>query len=94
MKFMPGTILQLKRLVCFFFGHRLLNGSMGNVGITLCARCRKLENRTSMRAVTRGQIERRMAAHPPEGYSFVNCNWKKRKAKFVAPTGKLLFITL
>jgi hypothetical protein len=35
------------------------------------------------------EIEQRMAAHPPEGQSFVDCNWAKRKAKFVSESGKL-----
>ena len=25
--------------------------------------------------------------HPPDGYSFVDCNWKKRKAKFIGRHG-------
>jgi hypothetical protein len=42
---------------------------------------------------TRGDIELRMKARPPEGCSFVDCNWKKRKAKFVSPRGTLTFVT-
>jgi hypothetical protein len=41
----------------------------------------------------RASIERRMATNPPKGYSFVSCNRKKRKAKFVSPTGQLKFVT-
>jgi hypothetical protein len=44
--------------------------------------------------VTRGDIERRMAEHPPLGYTFVDCNWKKRKAKFVNASGALKFVSL
>lgn len=43
------------------------------------------------RNVTRGEIELRMRTHPPEGYSFVSANWKKRKARFVGTTGKLMY---
>jgi hypothetical protein len=32
------------------------------------------------------------ALHPPRGYAFIGCNWKKRKAKFVSPTGNLKFV--
>jgi hypothetical protein len=45
-----------------------------------------------MRETTFGDIERKMAANPPEGYSFVSCNWKKRKAKFVSPGGTFKFL--
>jgi hypothetical protein len=33
-----------------------------------------------------------MLDNPPEGYSFVDCNWKKRKAKFVKDAGGLKFV--
>jgi hypothetical protein len=45
------------------------------------------------REITRGDIERRTALHPPGGYLFVDCNWKKRKAKFVSASGARKFIT-
>ena len=44
-------------------------------------------------ADTCGDIERRVAAHPTEGYSFASCNWKKRKAKFIAASGALRFVS-
>jgi hypothetical protein len=31
--------------------------------------------------------------HPPTGYSFVSCNWKARKAKFVSSTETLKFVS-
>jgi hypothetical protein len=49
---------------------------------------------TARHKVTRGEIEQRMAAHPPEGYSFVDCNWKKRKAKFVNTAGLKKYVTI
>ncbi len=47
---------------------------------------------SSTRPPTKTEMERRMAKHPMPGCSFVSCNWKKRKAKFVSPTGKLKFV--
>ena len=67
--------------------------SIATVGIVFCTRClRIVDYRTVRHRITKGDIERRMAANPPSGYSFVNCNWKKRKAKFVSPQGKLNFV--
>jgi len=64
------------------------------VGLLQCARClRVTDQKTVRRRVTYGDAERRMAAQPPPGYSFVSCNWKKRKAKFVSPAGLLKFVT-
>ena len=37
----------------------------------------------------RGEIEQRMRAHPPEARNFTDCNWKKRKARFVSDTAKV-----
>jgi hypothetical protein len=51
-----------------------------------------VEQRNVRARVTRGEIERRTADHPPEGYSFISANWKKRKTKFVSPSGKLNFV--
>jgi hypothetical protein len=62
-------------------GHRVLH--------TLLADRRSPNSR---RRTTKGDIERRMAANPPEGFSFVSCNWKKRKAKFVNTNGQLKFV--
>jgi hypothetical protein len=53
-----------------------------------------VDYRTVRRQLTRGDIERRMAANLPEGFSFVSANWKKRKAKFVSPADKLMFVAL
>jgi hypothetical protein len=84
----------LRRFICFFFGHRATLRQRDTTLASLCARCGKeayeVPNffKYTMRAnVTRGDIERRMAENPPKGYSFVDCNWKKRKAKFVSPNG-------
>jgi hypothetical protein len=51
-----------------------------------------MNRRTLRRDVTRGDVERRMAANPPDGYSFVGVNWKKKKAKFVNHSGTLTFV--
>jgi hypothetical protein len=64
---------------------------------TGCARCRRLKTVdqlkfTRKRQKTAGDIERWMAENAPEGYRFVDCNWKKRKAKFVSTTGALMFV--
>jgi hypothetical protein len=48
---------------------------------------------TARAKVTRGEIEQRMKANLPEGYSFVDCNWKKRKARFVNATGTLRYVS-
>ena len=49
---------------------------------------------TARHKITQGDIEARMKAHPPEGYSFVDCNWKKRKAKFVSvSSGSLQYVS-
>jgi hypothetical protein len=85
----------LRRAICYFLGHKKVDGSLHTVGLRHCLRClRIVDYRTVRRRVTRGDIERRMVAHPPEGYSFVSCNWKKRKAKFVSQSGRLKFIHL
>jgi hypothetical protein len=34
-----------------------------------------------------------MLEHWPTGYSLVDCNWKKRKAKFVNEDGALKFVS-
>ena len=85
-------------LVCFFFGHRFEHEQNDDILLTVCVRCRKLLSSERLRytlrtKVTRGDIERRMALHKPAGYQFVDCNWKKRKAKFVSRSGKLKFIS-
>ena len=90
--------LQFRRLVCFFFGHRFEQEQHEGVLLTVCIRCRKAIGAQQLKytlrsKVTRGEIEQRMKAHPPEGYSFVDCNWKKRKAKFVSDAGALKFVT-
>jgi hypothetical protein len=50
-RFLAATILQLKRVVCFVFGHRHVTGSIGTVGVTVCLRCRHLTPRKSRRTV-------------------------------------------
>jgi hypothetical protein len=84
----------LRRLTCRIFGHVKADMALHTVGLKVCRRCLRITDQKTVRTrVTRGEIEHRMAAHPPEGYSFVDCNWKKRKAKFVSEVGALKFIT-
>jgi hypothetical protein len=81
------------RLVCFLFGHAKIDMSLRTVGLRVCRRCLHIIDQKTVRSRnTRGDIERRMTMYPPEGYSFVDCNWKKRKAKFVSPGGLLRFV--
>ena len=85
----------LRRLICRFFGHVKRPVSLHSVGLLMCRRCLVVTDQKTVRArVTRGEIEQRMAAYPPERYSFVSCNWKKRKAKFVSPAGKRKFVVI
>jgi hypothetical protein len=87
--------LFLRHLTCRIFGHVSANASMGTVGLKICRRCMRIIEQKTIRArVTRGEIEQRMTAHPPEGYSFVGCNWKKRKAKFVNANGGQRFVSI
>jgi hypothetical protein len=66
----------------------------GRRRVKQCLRCLRItDHKTVRRQVTFGEVERRMAAIPPKGYSFVSCNWKKRKARFVSPTGKLTVVS-
>jgi hypothetical protein len=82
------------RIICRLFGHSKHNMSIATVGIAFCTRClRIVDYRTVRREVTKGDIERRMAANPPESYSFIDCSWKKRKAKFVSASGALKFVS-
>lgn len=88
----------LRRLVCFLFGHRFEHKQQGTMLLDVCVRCRKLRDvqqlrYTLRRKVTYGDVERRMAENPPKGYRFVSGNWKKRKAKFVSPSGHMKFVT-
>jgi hypothetical protein len=90
--------LQLRRLVCFFFDRKMVNMRCGRFILTRCERCRQLQsldriNYTARRKVRCGDIEKRMAANPPDGYTFIDCNWKKRKAKFVNSAGVSRFVT-
>jgi hypothetical protein len=95
-----GTlVLHLRRLICFFFGHRFYTGQHDGVLATICTRCLKVTGAqvlryTARHKVTHGDIEKRMAANPPEGYRFIDCNWKKRKAKFVNANGTFKFVAL
>jgi small neutral amino acid transporter SnatA (MarC family) len=64
----------IRRAICRLFGLTRHSLSIA-AGIVFCTRClRIVDYRTVRREVTRGEIEPRMAANPPEGYSFVNCN--------------------
>jgi hypothetical protein len=50
-----------------------------------CERCRRLFASTPIiyrREVIFGDVERRMAANPPTGYTFVGCNWKSEGRQF------------
>jgi hypothetical protein len=87
----PGWInFFRRRLVCRLFGHVKADMSIATVGVRVCTRCLRITDQKTVRArVTRGEIVQRMKEHPPKGYSFVNCNWKKRKAKFVSTSGAL-----
>lgn len=89
--------LQFRRLICYFLTHRWTQERQGSHLYTGCGRCRKLQRLdplvfTRRREKTAGDIERWMAENAPEGYSFVDCNWGKRKAKFVSATGQLKFV--
>jgi hypothetical protein len=96
------TLLALLRfvklhLICRLFGHRITRERQEHLLYTGCGRCRQLVSIdllkfTRKRDVTFGDLEHRMAAEPPEGYSFMSCNWKKRKAKFMSARGKLRFV--
>jgi hypothetical protein len=84
----------LRRALYYFFGHVKHDVSFHTVGLKQCLRCLRItDHKTVRRRVTFGEVERRMAEHPPKGYSFISCNWKKRKARFVSPTGTLKFVT-
>jgi hypothetical protein len=96
---MQRTILWLRLLLCRIFGHVMNRERDGQLIATACRRCPRLEALdqilyTARRKVTRGEIEQRMKDHPPEGYSFVSCNWKKRKARFVSASGADRFVTV
>ena len=90
--------IRFRQLLCYFFGHRPVVQRTDTHELLGCARCYRLFAETPLsityrRDVTYGEVERRMAAHPPTGYSFVSCNWKKRKVRFVSPAGKLKFVS-
>jgi hypothetical protein len=82
-----------RRLACRIFGHASTNASIGSIGIKFCTRCLIItDQKTVRRSTTHGDIERRLRARAPEGYSLIDCNWKKRKAKFAGPQGQLEFV--
>lgn len=88
----------VRRFLCLIFGHLPQREQHDELLATVCRRCRGLMSvqqlmYTLRSKVTRGEIEERMKANPPEGYSFVDCNWKKRKAKFVSPKGLLRHVS-
>jgi hypothetical protein len=85
--------LELKRFFCRFFGHKPHTVSFKSVGLTMCLRCLKMDRRIVRKNPTKGEIEQRMADYPPQGYSFVSCNWKKHKARFVSRAGQLKFVS-
>ena len=90
--------IQFRRLICWLYGHRFYYEQHDTLLVHVCRRCRKADGAqqlkyTSRHKVTRGDIERRMREHCPTGYSFVDCNWKKRKAKFVNEDGALKFVS-
>jgi hypothetical protein len=93
-RFLLRLNLATRCLICRFFGHVKHDVSFRTVGLKQCLHClRVTDHKTVRRRVTFGEVERRMAEHPPKGYSFVSCNWKKRKARFVSATGHLKFVT-
>jgi hypothetical protein len=78
----------LRRLICRIFGHAKVDMSLRTVGLRVCRRCLVITEQKTVRArVARGEIEQRMRDYPPTGYSFVSCNWKKRKARFAKLSG-------
>lgn len=84
----------IRRVLCYFFGHVKHDVSFRTVGLKQCLRCLCItEHKSVRRKVTFGEVEQRMMDHPPKGYSFVSCNWKKRKARFISATGHLKFVT-
>lgn len=84
----------LRRVACRLFGHVKADVSLRSVGMLMCRRCLRITDmKTVRRTVTDGDIEQRMKDHPPEGYSFASRNCKSPRAKFVSPTGKLVFVT-
>lgn len=90
--------LLLRRLLCRIFGHVMIRQRDGQMIATACKRCRRLEALdqilyTTRAKVTRGDIEQRMRDNPPGGFTFVSCNWKERKAKFVAASGVRKFVS-
>ena len=91
--FILKLVLSFRRLACKIFGHAKVPGSFGSVGLLFCKRCAHIDRTTECRSVTKRDVERRMAEHPPAGYSFVSCNWAKRKAKFVSPSGAPKFVS-
>jgi hypothetical protein len=93
MKIIQIVSLQIRRFVCYFSGHIPHKASLASVGLTVCLRCRRVDRRTVRARITRGEIEKRMATYTPTGYQFVDCNWKKRTARFVSPTGTLKFVS-
>ena len=88
-----------RRILCHIFGHVVIQVRDGQLIDTVCKRCGTLESvdqilYTARAKVTRGEIEERMAAHPPEGYRFVSMNSKKRKACFESASGELKFVSV
>lgn len=68
-----------RRFICKVMGHKRVRGSVGTVGVLACVRCHRItDQRTAMRAVTRGELERRLAARLPDGWTLNRINWKKR----------------
>jgi hypothetical protein len=90
--------IRFRQFICYLLGHRVIKQRTETHELLACARCYRPFAETPLsityrRDVTFGDVERRMSEHPPIGYSFVSCNWKKRKAKFVSPAGKLKFVS-
>lgn len=82
-------ILRFKRLLCRIFGHIKANGSIGTVGIQLCRRCLRITDRKTVRRdLTKGDMERRIIAAMPHGWTFLRVNWKNELAHFADPHGR------
>ena len=76
------------RTICAVFGHTTANGSVGAIGVRGCMRCQIItEQKTIRRPFSRGDVERRVMASLPAGYTFLGINWKKRTLQVLDENG-------
>jgi hypothetical protein len=67
-----GSIAPYVELFAIYFGNVKYDVSFRTVGQKQCLRCPRItDHKTVRRRVTFGEVERRLAANPPKGYSFV-----------------------